>query len=436
MKYLIKYLPFFEGAIPKGKSKVVTDAQGLQGYLNHSPAMQDILALVSKGRIRGTEEKPATPMHWRKRVTTAKGAEYEEERTKEPMSYKLKKNGDIYFDKTASYRYFGQEAYLIKQENYTFTLKVEENSKLTFEKNYENIEDALRNVWAFFVSRTKEYTVSTKYIKEVTRKLLIDPAKKPFWGEKKTAVEIIQELGVKQFGAQEEGQEPKVDMANVLHLLNETYSILGMPFKSAGGNDIIMPTKFGITNGQDNLLSLMLKGLFNVTKIGESGGTYEPSYKEKEVRIIRPVTEFHDDKGSAGIYYIQPRTTEEAYIQCLVKVCKVYYKHYGPGRGNFNYEKLYFNGKSMPDNLIRNFIYKYSSILVNEVSKKGLEALNEEDIFYKTIFAALTNNATGDTYVLSNIIQKSAPEFWDKIKSYDSAGMEVAADMGDMGFGD
>lgn len=437
MKYLIKYFPFFEGAIPKGTGGALSMAQSLGRYLEHSPAMLDIKALVSKGRIRPTKtegEEVNKPLHWRKRDDSD-----EANRIKEPMSYVLKKNGDIYFDKRASYRYFGQEAYLIRQENNTYTLKIEENSKLTFEQNYENIEDGLRNVWAFFVSRTKEYTVSTKYVQEITRKFLIDPSKHLFWGEKKTAVEIIQELGIKSLDA-EEGEESPINMGNVNHLLNETFRILGMSFQLIGKHAIRIPTKFGVMIGQqDNLLSLILRGLFNTNS--NDGGTYEPAPPTDEkqakkhingVRTIYPLTRFDDDQGKKGIYYIQPRTTEEAFIQCLVKVCKVYYKHYR----DYKFTNLQYGGESIENTSIRLFIYNYSSILVNEVSKKGIEILNDEEIYYKAIFAAITKGEDNTVYELANIIKKNAPTFWEKVSSYDVSGMESAADMGDMGFAD
>jgi hypothetical protein len=65
-----------------------------------------------------------------------------------------------------------------------------------------------------------------------------------------------------------------------------------------------------------------------------------------------------------------------------------------------------------------------------------LEVLNENDLFYKAIFTAITKNADNSLYEISNIISKNAPAFWDKIKSYDVSGMDMAANMGDMGFAD
>ena len=65
------------------------------------------------------------------------------------------------------------------------------------------------------------------------------------------------------------------------------------------------------------------------------------------------------------------------------------------------------------------------------ISLNGIENLNEE-VIYKIIYAAVVS--INDSYRLINIIEKSAPKFWDKLKSYDVSGMETASKMGDMGF--
>ncbi len=114
MKHLVNYYQFFEASISM--------AESLGRYLEHSPAMQDIKALVSKGRISAT-----------RKANAAEGEKLS--RIKEPMSYTIKREGDIYFDKNDSYRYFGQEAYLIRQSNGYYNLRIEENSKFNIEEN-------------------------------------------------------------------------------------------------------------------------------------------------------------------------------------------------------------------------------------------------------------------------------------------------------------
>lgn len=431
MKYLIKYFPFYEGAIPKGKSGALSMAQSLSRYLEASPAMQDIKALVSKGRVSPKRRKETGAQDEHGEINADKMPS----RVKEPMSYTVKKEGDIYFDKTASYRYFGQEAYLLRQPNGDYKLRIEENSKLTFEKVYENIEDALRNCWAFFVSRTKEYKVSTRYVNEITRKLLMEPNKHLFWGEKKTAVEIVQALGLTTLDPAEGSEEAPVNMDNTRHLLNEVYGILGMKFESAGKNLIQIPTAFGVAReNQDNLLSLLLRAYFG--KNSSNGATYEnPSKTENKCegrRVIFPMTSFHDDDGRSGKYFTQPRTTEEAYIQCLQKVYKVYFKHYR----DYGYEKVYYGGASIKTDIFRIFIYRYTAIIMNEVKANGLDALNEPDLPYRAIYASIVKDADSEVFKLANIVKTNAPSLWDKISSYDVSGMNDAADMGEMGFGD
>lgn len=428
MKYLIKYFPFYEGALSKNAGKPLTMAQALARYLDHSVAMQDIKALVGKGRVSKKRREESGAQVDGKIVDQEKMPS----RIKDPMSYQIKKEGDIYFDKTASYRYFGQEAYMLRQPNGYYKLRIEENSKLTFEHTYENIEDALRNCWAFFVSRNKTYRLSTRYVQEITRKTLMN--KRLFWGEQKTADEIVKELGLKTLDP-EDGNEAPVDMENVRHLLNETYRVFGMHFSSDSKNSINIPTVFGVTREhQENLLSLMLRGFFE--KNSNDGATYEDpspiSNKTKGLRVIYPLTTFRDDEGRAGKYFIQPRSTEEAYIQCLQKVYKVYFKHYR----DYDFTELRYGGKRIKTNIFREFIYKYTAIITNEVVKKGLEALNEPDIFYKAIYAALIQDANDEVYKVTNIVKNSAPAIWDKIASFDVSGMEAAADMGDMGFAD
>jgi len=377
MKYLNKYFAFYEGGLKMSET--------IKRYLEHSPAMLDIIALIDEQEIT------------------------------EPI-FNVKKEGDLVYDVNKYNRFFGQTINAKRNTDGSYTYKINSNSKLKFEETVDDLETCLRHIWAYIVSMLKKVKVTTTSNQEITRKLLLNTETKLCWGEKNSLEEIFSKLN----------SERKIDMVYVRHVLNESFSLLGIVFGSNNEDftNIIIPTNFGRLKGNgDNFLSLILRGLFDINdnRSGTSEGGY---YREEKKHIII------DLKGNYKKDYnkkktINPRNNDEAVIQCLSKV----YRYYGT---QCQHEHLiHYGGETLRNDSVKDFIKQFSTYLANEIAKNGIESLNEE-VIYKVIYAAVVS--INDSYRLINIIEKSAPKFWDKLKKYDVTGMETASKMGDMGF--
>jgi hypothetical protein len=480
MKYLVKYQYFLEGAggaIPKieknkdektiyASTRAKQEKKSLEAYLQHSPTMKDITCLIMEQARNQTiyDENTGKPLHWRKRQ------EQNIIYSKDPFKYNVKidretNNVSIHFDFSQSNRYFGQEVIITrKYDSVDYVVSIEENSKKTFTNTYDDIETALRNCWAFFVSRFKIYTISTKYVKEITREKLLED--KSLWNKQYNAKQLIDLLSINSID-QEVNGEKVIDYNTVVNLLNGTFQLLGMKFdiyeeeddyteedgvddkgnikyktsKKIDKNRIKLPTRFGVKeNGQQNLLSMILEGL---TKIESSqGATFEntkkPHYVETK-RNIRSITSFTDDMPKKGIYYIQPRNTKECFIQCLQKVYRLYQKHYNSEHvSSITDDKdgnIYYGAKVFKKPVLRKLIFTYTTLIADSVLKNGLECLHEIETFYKALYGCVKISDT-DTLEISSIIKNNAPKFWEEISKYDKENLEISADLGDMGFGD
>lgn len=365
MQYLKRFNESFERR-RRGSSETsirknsLTMNQTIEAYLDQSPAMQDLLALI-------VDKEPTKP-------------------------YNVDKNGNITF-----YRNFGVR---IKCDNNQYSYKIKEKTETKIEK-LNSLEECLRHIWAYVISRKSIWKISTDYNKEITRKILLDPSKKKFWGEKKTYEQIF-----KSFTILNNDQ-----MAEARHELNKALNPIGINIgMNYQENGSISPCLFGVK--PNTLLNELMKNFVGIN--------YGGKFTEEQIDIINTNVK----KPDRTEYYIQPRTPEEAFIQTSLKLSKAYISFDDKLTIVLRNEET-----SITAPYIKSFIISYTKCIANEVEKFGFQALDDID---NIIYHSVVNSK--DSYKILSIIKKISPELWNMISKRDTDKTNTAADMGEMGF--
>ena len=318
MKYLQKYFPFIEGAETKSyrvdpfsgdKKRSLEFYNSTKNYLEHSPAMLDIIALYPD---------------------------------KNPNDiYKLEKSGHITFR-----RAFGQINTITYQDN-KFTFNSWNQSTVT-SKTYETLEECLRNFWAYLVGmKILMMKDANMYNIEITRKLLSDTNTKLFWGEKLSMETILDNF---------KGINNKDN--SITYYMNHLFHNVGITFEPIS-NGIKSSTIY--TNKDNTLINAFVQSVVpNIYHFAKAG------YVTKEPDIIIST---EGDKEKFLNYIIRPRTKEEFVIQILQKIYKAY-KSFGENL-EITFKKKNKKCPTLP--YIRDFIKIYSKLLIKDIEEYGID---------------------------------------------------------------
>ena len=380
MKYLDKYKVFKEGKkyafrkyIPPKWGE--NERLDVFDHVKDSPAMQDIIALMPVNT-------------W----------------THEDQPYDVYKTHRITFS-----RNFGQRHIVEITDEGKFLFRAGDQLSWYTSENFEDLEDCLRHLWAYIVSRKVIFKITTNFSKTITYRLLSDPAKQMFWGERRTLSELYQLSQML----------PKEAMDNVINQLNEAFKMVGLVFrplnkaatKKIGEKyGVEMYNTLGIT--RNSILNILVKNSVNIDTA---------KYATDDFTQIIVLNKRKQDSST---YYIQPRTEEEAFVQICWKVSKIF--------KDFDNTLELPNKKKVVIPYIKLFVEQFAIELADAVEEEGFVAYDSEDKIYKLVYDGLINSK--EPMKMLDILKKKTPELWAKLEELGGEKMNIGAEMGDLGF--